>query len=440
MHGSVPPPDASAGPTPSASPTLDDPFAGIDDRFVPVRFEDLVDAIAADAPKFGRVSGHIRQVAEALELVVALEALGLRRELDGRYAAFNPDRDTVGPAQLGDEAAAPGSPGPADPAADAAAYDQLLARLAYLLDKANYERLDDASIERAIETANSHGMRIRVRAERVERLDLYVRGRGTISRTLRSWRRPIRGVDQTLDVYKRLVVIAHLAGDAPVIIKMFRDIPMSDLEALLPHAEVQMNWFDRAKVFGGGAGALSGVGAKVFQTIVGGAALASNFIWVLIAALFGLSVRSFLGYRRAKGHRESQRTKHLYYQGIASNAAALHSLISTITHEEMKEALLAYAFAASNEAGYADRDALDRDVERWLVQRFRAQVNFDAADGVETIVRWGLVRSERDLRALLPRDAAIKLWDCWSSRQPIHYHRHAFDDWSRRDGAEGVGR
>jgi hypothetical protein len=383
-----------------------------DDRFIPVRHEDLVAAIETDPQRFGAAHRQIARVAEAVARVIDQETTAFRRDLDCRYAVFNPDRETVAPEDLTNARCPEG-------------YDAFRARLHYLLDKANFERLDHVQIESAVQAANSQGLRIRVRPERVDHLDLYVRGRAYTSRAFKTWRRPIKGVPRELDLYRRLAVVVQLKESPYVALKLFRDIPAADIEALLPHAEVRMTPFDRVKLIGGGAGALSGVATKLFWMLVGGAVVASQLMWLAVVALFGLSLKSLLGSRRAMAAGDFQRTRHLYDRNLSNNAGVLHHLLTLVAHEELKEAVLAYAFLASGDGAITKATELDGRVERWLCDRFHVEVNYDCPDALETLERFGLWADRERWRVAEPSDAIARLEAHWSARRTADYHLSA---------------
>lgn len=204
----------------------------------------------------------------------------------------------------------------------------------------------------------------------------------------------------------------QLKGDSAVHLKIFRDIPVADVEALLPHAEVHMSWTDRMKVVGGSAGAFAGVLLKLAQGALTLAYL-SQLLWLGLAACGEMAVRAFLGYRRTRKIRDGQRTHHLYYQLVASNPGVLAWAVSTTAQEEEKEAMLAYALCSG--VVVRDEDDLRARAGAYLRERFGIEASFDAPDAVRTLGLLGLgasgtkVQGTRDaLEALLRfRPAAL---------------------------------
>jgi len=371
-----------------------------DDRYVPLRTDDLVRALAADAERFGLRAEEVEALAAGMDRVLRGEIECLRRELERAYDPHDPARDTL----LVRDRPGRREGGPK--------VGQLVA---YVLDKANYESLDEAQVSAAVGAANSHGIRVRMNPDRVQSLELWVRGRTTGSRAVRTLRRPIKGEAREVELYRRLAVVFQAKGEDVLTLKLFREIPVADVEALLPHAEVAMGGFDQLKIWGGSVGALGGLATKLLESTV----VFSQLLWVGVAALGGLSVRSFLGYRRAKHSRLSQMTHHLYYQNVANNAGVLDHLVVSIGHEELKEAMLAYVMVHGGRG--SDAAGLRQAVAAWMRERFAVEVDFDGPDALETLERLGL-RAEPDAwRVHPPAEAVRRLHD---SRQQEHSDHH----------------
>ena len=374
-----------------------------DDRFIPLRPDDLEQALADDAERFGLEREQVKSVAEAMDRVLRQEIEWLRRGLERAYDPHNPARDTL---LLGDD----------QEQEEAKARVRHL--IGYVLDKANFEPLDEVQVEAAVGAASSHGIRIRTNPDRVEWLELWVRGRTTASRAIRTLRRPIKGEAHDVELYRRLAVVFQAKDEDALNLKLFREIPVADVEALLPHAEVAMSGFDQLKIWGGSVGALGGVATKLLESTV----VFSQMLWVGVVALGGLSVRSILGYRRAKHTRLSQMTHHLYYQNVANNAGVLDQLVVSIGHEELKEALLAYVMV---HGGVGDETALREQVSRWLAERFDVEVDFDGPDALETLERLGLWADREAWRVLEPDETIAVLSEIWKEQRMADYHLRA---------------
>ena len=383
-----------------------------DDRYIPVRIEALV-AELADDTRFGELATHCEAVEVALEQAILQETDAFRRAIGRTYEPFNPARETIVHVQESDESTAQDR------------IDTLRGMVSYLLDKANFEPLEEGQLEATLHLATTHGMRIRVNPDRLAFLDLYVRGRAETTRTVRTLRHPFRGEERTIEVFRRLAVVFRPSDEARVNLKMFREIPLEDVEALLPHAEPQMTRLDKLKIVGGGLGALGGISTKLWAVLINGAAIATGFLWALTAAMVGLSVRSILGYRHAKKVRASQMTHHLYFQNVANNAGVLDQLLTSIGHEEVKEALLGYAILWSK-PGIDSMEAFEAEAAAWLEEAFGVAVDFDGPDAHESLTRLGLWEDADAWTVVPPLEATARLEARWRTREGAAYHLGAW--------------
>ncbi len=393
---------------------IDDPTALTDhhrpdDRFVPLRAGDLVDMLAADEELLGPDAPLLRDVAAALEDVIEQETTAFQRDLLRSYAAVNPDRDTRFP----DDVETRRTP---------AAHADLLRRITYLLEKANFEDLTQVQVDAAVRKANSLGVRVRLEPERVEQLRVWVRGQASRTRHVRTWRHPLRGMPREIDVYRRLAVYVRLKNDPYVRLRLFKDIPSEDIEALLPHAQVGMNLLDQLKLFGSGAGALGTTAWKLVQALAIGTGALLTLGWIILVGCFSLGIKTLTGYRAARVRRDSLRTRHLYFQNLANNAGVIHSLLAMIAQEEVKEALLAYAFCTAAKEPDLSAAQLDRNIEAYLHERFGVAVNFDADDALETLARLDLFIDRSRLSVCRPAQAVQRLRRHWQQRLSQDYH------------------
>ncbi|MBI5866378.1 MAG: DUF3754 domain-containing protein [Planctomycetes bacterium] len=395
----------------AVSPIARDPTVAVethrpDDKFIPLRARTICDALIKDAPQAGLDRAATAKFLEYLEAIVEQETGFFERELAEMYAPFNPDRDTlVQPTEYA--------------ARTPEGYALLSRRLDHLFEKANFARLNDVVIGEALRVASSHGISIRLDPTRIHELTLWVRGSSTIVRRRWDWRHPIRGTSVTLPVYQRLAVVARLRDDPNVLIKLFKDIPKEDIEALLPHAEVSMNWLDRCFMFSGGLGA---IGPTALKILTAGIAAVGWGLWTLTVLLGTIAWRTIRGYRTTRLKRDTQRTRHLYYQNLANNLGSIFTLISLIAQEELKEAALAYFSCAAAEKPIASEPELKARVEDHLRRRFSAQVCFDVADATESLGRYQLWNDRASFRVLPIDQAAALLQTHWAERRSVRYH------------------
>ncbi|TWT40982.1 hypothetical protein RAS1_36730 [Phycisphaerae bacterium RAS1] len=400
---------AAAHVSPGAAPSEPASLHDLEDRFVPLHVDDLAARLAADGETFRESAAPLTDVARAIEDVIEQETTAFERALLKRYAPFNADADTLSSANAG----AQRTP---------AALRAVLEQIAYLLRKANFEQLSPAQIDAAILTANSYGLRVRLDKTRLEELGVWVRGRGKSTLHRRTWRHPLRGEPRTVDTYRRLATVSKLKDETTLRLKMFKEIPIEDVEVLLPHAEVIMHWYDRIRIFSGGAGALGSAAGKLLTVLAGGVLVVSQLLWLLTVGVALLLYRLLMGYRSVRLSRESQLTRHLYYQNLDNNAGVIHALSAMVAQEDTKEALLAYAILLNG--GGAEPDALAERIESYLHARLAVSSRFDTRDALHTLSRLGLTNGGEP-RVIPPSAALSRLREHWSARRTAGYHEAA---------------
>jgi hypothetical protein len=162
------------------------------------------------------------------------------------------------------------------------------------------------------------------------------------------------------------------------------------------------------------------------KIIATGLAAAGSLLYVMAIPLAGLGWRTFSGYRRAAKDRDAKRTRNLYFQSLGNNASAIHMLTTMIAQEEVKEALLIYAFCSrrqeGGEPGASTTQELDAEIEAYLTSRFGVSVNFDMPDAYETMDRFGLWEDRERLRVLPHKAATEQLEAHWRGRYSARYH------------------
>ncbi|MBL8878053.1 MAG: DUF3754 domain-containing protein [Phycisphaerales bacterium] len=393
-----------------------DPMAAIpihrpDDHFVPLRSKDLAEYLSRDAAAFGDVAAALPALCDAITDVIQQEAVAFDRELVHRYVPFNPDAETI-----------------IDPAdtqrRTEASCCEFISRIEYLLEKTNFVQLSGAQIEEACRAPRSEKLRVRLHPDRVRHISVWVRGRGDVPRKRRNWRGAEETDGQRVPVHRRLALVFRFPNDPYVYLKVFKEIPTDEVDALLPHAEVRMTIWDRLMVAGGGVGVVGSTFSKIMAAIKA-VAYWSNLAWVVLVGSAVIAWRAFRGFRNAKTRRNWMLTRRLYYQNLDNNVGVIHKLLAMVAQEEVKEALLAYAFCASGRLKMRSAEELRGDVENYLRAHFKVEVDFDVLDAIETLRRLRLWGDANGLRPLEPRAALAELQAHWIEKRTIGHHDEA---------------
>jgi hypothetical protein len=220
----------------------------------------------------------------------------------------------------------------------------------------------------------------------------------------RSWLRFGRAIETEICTFQRLALIFRLkAGveskqpidSSAVVIKLFKNIPKSDIEMLLPGTQVRMSLFDQGKIW---LPTLSGIGITLFKIMQGAVAVAFASLHgmiaflALISGVFGYGLRSFYGYLNTRDRYHLNLTRSLYFQNLDSNAGVMHRLLDEAEEQEFREIILAWWLLRQSGIAAVTSDQLDRSAEAWLREKLRLDVDFEVSDALAKLTKLGLCR------------------------------------------------
>lgn len=388
---------------------IDHDVRSIGDHFIPVSRKDLMhrlcEIIEGDG---GRGAEAFQRFVSALEIRLHDEFRAELRRLDEDYAPFDPDRLLVslereGEASLGRRR------------------QRFFENLEEVLRKANYRRLEHREIEEAIKAAKALGIRLAVDFDGYAHLAVWVRGSYVDRWTVRRWWRAYRRETIEVPVHRRLILVfqqVRESGDAahePITLKIFKNIPVSDVDLLLPTSRVQFTWIDRGRIL---LPTLSGLGLTLFKIVKTSVSvmLFSGFygllaLATLIIGSLGYSLRSVFGYLATKDKYQLHLTRHLYYQNLGNNIGVLLRLAHDAEEQECREAVMAYWLLWHEARGEAwTKERVDRRAESLLRQWLGVGVDFEDDDALAKLYRFGVAETDgMRWRAVEPEEAIARL-------------------------------
>jgi hypothetical protein len=387
------------------------------EHFIPVRVTDLVEFLCTrSGPLDGDTlpagdQARFRRFARAVTLHLHAVYQAELRRLKDAYAPFDPDAD---PRPLA-------KPSPAE---RAAALGKLFDTFCHLMDRANYTRLSREEVERTMAGASDWGVDLDIPWDAFDRVEVFVRGRGTGRRFRRNWRRWFRREAVAVPTFARAAVIfkqrphKRLGDDADtddVFLKLFKDIPRQDIEMLLPGGRVKMPLLDRLKL---GGSLTSTVGYALYKlssfklgmltgALFGGVTVAVVTLYAPIALILGYGYKTWYSFQVSKQTYSLQLTQSLYYQNLDNNAGVVFRLLDEAEEQETREALLAYFYLwrYAGEGGWTPAD-LDDYVELDLERQLGVAVDFEIEDALGKLARAGVVTEAGGRYAAVPIDAA----------------------------------
>lgn len=206
-----------------------------------------------------------------------------------------------------------------------------------------------------------------------------------------------------------------------IYLKLFKNIPHSDLEMIFPNTEIKFRFADKLKF---GVTASGGVGMGVAGVVSKLAVAATPFGMAGAAVAFGgvaaRQIANFIGQRNKYLMKMAQ---NLYFHAMADNRGVLTLLADRAAEEDVKEEFLLYSVLAKEPATIRDLDEIDAAIERYLKQTFGIDANYDIDDALKRLIDDGIVRQLPDgtLDTLSPAAAAKHidvLWDAYLDNLP----------------------
>ena len=376
--------------------------------YIPLRKSDLIDLLCNDRGFAHEQAEQFRRLADLLTATFHFEYHQKLEELKNAYAPFDPDLATQEIAPL-------------SPERRADCLHRLFQQFSWLMERANFKRLDQKVIEKSTREVSDWGLNMDVDFDVFERMELFVRGDVTGIRYRRRWTNWFRLESVQLPIFQRLVLMLKLKKSKRlpanvdvkhVFLKIFKDIPHMDLEMLLPGARIKMPYMQRVKL---GGSVLSGAGFVIYsvvKSIVQTAAFGVSFLLGPLAAIGGYGFKQYYGYQSTKTQCSLQLTQSLYFQNLGNNRGVLFALLDEAEEQECREALLAY-YTLWRHAGPDGWKATELDdyVEMDLERLANLKVDFEVEDALAKLERLRLVTKREDRFAAVPIDQALERLD-----------------------------
>lgn len=361
------------------------------EHFIPIRKSDLVRLLQNDPLLELHEREAFAHFCKLLEATLHHQFHQHLDELKDAYAPFDPDaepkpREVLTLEQREGHA------------------QRLFHRFDELLQRANFRKLTSDELEYSLQTHNESGVEVRANLDIFDRLEIYVRGDVIGKKALRKWIRWGQPKEVEVCTYQRLVVMFRLKAGAQsnqpvdpsaIVLKLFKNIPKSDIEMLLPGTTVRMTLFDQGKII---VPTISGIVITLVKILQGAAALALASIngaiafLALISGVFGYGLRSFYGYLNTRDRYHLNLTRSLYFQNLDGNAGVMHRLLDEAEEQEFREVVLAWWLLRQNGFAAMTAEQLDRAAEEWLRTKLGLMVDFEVSDAIAKLQRMGLCR------------------------------------------------
>ncbi len=414
------------------------------EKFIPVTRQAVMERLtrphawpgqqAHDARRFFRYLDYWRQQTYAARL----------HAIEQDYEPFNPDSDLLVTRKFtSDERFS--------------MRQRLVGHLAQLLEQANFTRIDTSRIELILTAESHYGLDLHVDLAAFDELMIFYRGATKQSDSRRSLRKLyLRHEEFEVPVFQRLCVVFKLKPDEVrireimadrgcdrkeaeravkrmraalppqiksdfVYLKLFKNIPRSDIEMVFPNTRIRFRMFDKIRL---GVTAGSGLGMGIVGT-AGKIAVASNPIALAgaMAGLCGVAARQATSFMNQRNRYMATMAQNLYFHSMADNRGVTTLLANRAAEEDIKEEMLLYSVLAKELVRRRDLKDADRAIEQYLQNTFGIEVDFDLEDALGRLLADGIVTEQDDgtFKTLPPAAAAQHIdvmWDKYLDELP----------------------
>ncbi len=373
------------------------------EHFIPIALEELVpQLINSDVWPSESEREQFAEICNRLLALYHAQFHAHFRFLKRCYQPFNPDQDTS-------------TARTATTFDSHAATRRFVGLMRYVLNKANYVPLSRDELNRAMKKTSPYGVEVSVNFDDFEEIALFYRGRATRITYQRNWKQ-LWLSKQRIDtpVYRRMLLILKpkvvdeldqsakkrlwesdsltIGGkkQGAIFIKLFKDIPHSDLEMLFPNIHIRMRLFDKLKIgITGSGGTIGGISATITKIAATADPIA---IGMAVFGFAGLVWRQVVKVFTQRTKYMAKLAQSLYYYNLDNNSGAISYLISLAEAEECKETLLTYYTLLTQ--GSCTRPELDKRIEDYLADHNAAKTDFEITDGVAKLKQLELLKQD----------------------------------------------
>ncbi len=383
-------------------------------RFIPISKQEIVADLLADSNWDDNKKKLFSDFCQIFAALYHYKFHNHLEELKRCYTPFNPDNDIISKHEYSAEQK----------------QEQevtLVKEMCELLDNANYEILEIDDINQAMTEDSYSGLNVSVDLDDFEQLNVYYRGLATKVEQKRHWT-SLFLLKKTFKVpiYKRMFMLLKLKStdqrvqelvasngqefekkakkqvrksrnclpadinEQQIFLKLFKNIPRSDLEMLFPNRNIRLRLFDKIRLaITGGAGTILGIVSTVSKI----AATAFNPIALIgtLGGLIGIIFKQIMNIFNQRNKYTMVLSQNLYFHNLDNNFGVISHLIDTAEEEEGKEVILAYYFLYDNpDKDFTQKD-LDDEVEKYLEDKYGVSIDFEIDDGVKKLRDEGIL-------------------------------------------------
>ena len=300
------------------------------------------------------------------------------------------------------------------------------------LKDGNWKDISEKELTDALEGEDVLPISLDVRFDELNVMKLYKLGENTIS-DIRTTHFGFRKQEVQIETFSQVIQIIEFhdkewfesdkkrmknyPGDDEIgglHIRLFRTVPKLDLETIFPNTTPLMRSLDKIKIAAPLIGGVVGIVMKFGPVITGGEAAGTgiSLLGGILSALGTYILKTYLAYQKTREKFQTQVSKDMYFKGQANNSAVLNMIVDLGEEQEVKEALLAYAFLHYDTDCQHNEKSLDDKIEKWLFDTFAVDIDFEVADALAKLEKIKLLSTdENGILSVVPIENSLTILD-----------------------------
>ena len=412
-------------------------------HFIPFRKADVIRMCVADGALPTAEHQGFRDFSRILSALFHFEYHKKLETLKDSFAPFNPDADTRAVDDI-------------DESERLRREKAFIEMLREVLAGANYVELSRDELEESLDTESRFKIKLSVDLDDFEKLLVFVRGKGPKEEKKRVLgifhkkietphyeRVAIYGRFKDKKYFKKKGIRNPPFDPDSSYLKLFKDIPVADIEVIFPNARVSMRKVDKIMVgVPAAAGGLVVLVTKLGTTLLLVLGLIALWVGLKDAAVslglestdvtlkqehlvaLGIGLVTLGGYVfRQLGKLKSRKLKYLkklsenlYFKVLDNNAGVFSHVIDAAEEEDNKEAILAYYFLLTRRRRNLTEKQLDAFIEQWFLDKHDTVLDFEVDDAMAKLERLELAWREGDVLRVKPLDEAkVRIDTIWDN-------------------------
>jgi len=402
------------------------------ERFIPIGRQDIVDNLLAASHWNNDERQNLKEFCKIFIALYHYKFHKYSETLKHCYTPFNPDNDIIVQEHNDED--------------QKQVLQQLNDETVKLLNKGNYEALNKSALATAM-TADSHyGLKVHVDLDDFEQLVVYYRGSSMMEEYKRTWTSLFFKKNKIeTPIYKRLFLfikfktenerVKELVAEGEtekkarklvrksrknlpeefseehIFLKLFKNLPRSDLAMLFPNQQVRLKLFDKIRLaVTGGGGTIFGIIKIITAAVINPIALIASVI-----GLIGIIVRQIIGIFTQRTKYMMTLSRNLYFHTLDNNFGVINNLVDVAEEEEAKEAILAYYFLYTQADKNHTQQTLDREIEKYIKDKYQVDIDFEVSDGIRKLREEGILIEQETgiLKVVDLKQACVCMDDKW---------------------------